>query len=411
MTHRHVSDHLSDLVERVLGDLEAGKVIAIEDDMDLEPLNLVGGGGGGGAGRGGGESSCRNGSPAWRRQPGPAAAAPAPQGMIAAYYYTAYTTIELFAASLGPKTKLKGLLEILSSASEFGDLPLRPGEEALVEKLLAHAPLALDKPAYGDPHTKVNALLQAHFSRGSLNPDLAADQARAVRAAARLLQAMVDVISSSGWLNPALAAMEMSQMVAQGLWQRDPPLLQLPHFTPALAARCTEAGVEGVFDLLEMEDGPRRELLQMSEPQLEDVARWCNRYPDVSLAFELAGGGEAVAGEPVSLSVSLEREGEGEVRPVDAPRFPGRKDENWWLVVGDPASNSLLAIKRVALQRRAKVRLDFAAPASAGTADLTLFFMCDSYLGCDQEFPLQLRVAPAPEGEGGEGEGAPMEAD
>lgn len=38
---------------------------------------------------------------------------------------------------------------------------------------------------------------------------------------------MVDVISSSGWLNPALAAMELSQMVTQGLWERDSPLLQV----------------------------------------------------------------------------------------------------------------------------------------------------------------------------------------
>ena len=45
----------------------------------------------------------------------------------------AYTTIELFAASLGPKTKLRGLLEILSGASEFGDIPVRPGEEGLVQ--------------------------------------------------------------------------------------------------------------------------------------------------------------------------------------------------------------------------------------------------------------------------------------
>lgn len=36
--------------------------------------------------------------------------------------------------------------------------------------------------------------------------------------------------------------------------------------------------------------------------------------------------------------------------------FPGRKDENWWLVVGDTASNSLLAIKRVTLQVRAAGR-------------------------------------------------------
>jgi hypothetical protein len=44
------------------------QVIAIEDEMDLSPLNL---------------------------------------GMIASYYYITYTTIELFANSLTPKTKVR----------------------------------------------------------------------------------------------------------------------------------------------------------------------------------------------------------------------------------------------------------------------------------------------------------------
>ncbi len=55
----------------------------------------------------------------------------------------------------------QGLLEILSSASEFDDLAIRPGEEEAVRKLLMHAPVAVDKPRYTDPHTKANALLQA----------------------------------------------------------------------------------------------------------------------------------------------------------------------------------------------------------------------------------------------------------
>ena len=36
--------------------------------------------------------------------------------------------------------------------------------------------------------------------------------------------------------------------------------------------------------------------------------------------------------------------------PFSPARYPGRKDENWWLVVGDTAGNGLLAIKRVTLQ-------------------------------------------------------------
>lgn len=80
--------------------------------------------------------------------------------MVAAYYYIAYTTIELFASSLTAKTKIKGLLEIVSAASEYDSMAVRPGEEALVQKLLHHAPVALSNPKYSDPHTKVNALLQ-----------------------------------------------------------------------------------------------------------------------------------------------------------------------------------------------------------------------------------------------------------
>ena len=68
-------------------------------------------------------------------------------------------------------------------------------------------------------------------------------------------------------------------------------------------------------------------------------------------------------------------------------RYPGRKDENWWLVVGDSKANTLLAIKRVALQRKARVKLDFVAPAAQGNHHLTLYFMCDSYMGCDQVLP------------------------
>lgn len=54
MSHRHLSDHLSELVENTLHDLEQSKCISIEDEMDVAPLNL---------------------------------------GMIAAYYYINYTTI------------------------------------------------------------------------------------------------------------------------------------------------------------------------------------------------------------------------------------------------------------------------------------------------------------------------------
>eukprot|EP00983_Pelagomonas_calceolata_P114795 1160128-Pelagomonas_calceolata.AAC.15 len=79
----------------------------------------------------------------------------------------------------------------------------------------------VDSAKFTDPHTKVNALLQAHFSRTNITGDLSQDQRAVVPEAVRLLQAVVDVVASSGWLSPALVAMEMSQMVVQALAHPD----------------------------------------------------------------------------------------------------------------------------------------------------------------------------------------------
>ncbi|WIA19957.1 hypothetical protein OEZ85_005838 [Tetradesmus obliquus] len=363
---RHISEHLSDLVENTVNDLANSKVIAVEDEMDLSPLNL---------------------------------------GMIASYYYITYTTIELFANSLTPKTKVKGLLEIVAAASEFDTLPVRPGEENAVERLIKHAPVAVDRPKFADPHTKVNALLQAHFSRERLGGDMGNDARTAVREASRLLQAVVDVVASSGWLHPALAAMEMCQMVVQGQWEKDSPLLQLPHFTPALAAAAGAKDVSTVFDLVEMDDEERRELLQLSDRQLDEVTAVCNRYPDISVTTELPDGPDVAAGDSVTLIVNLDREMEEdatELGPVHAPRFPGVREEGWWLVVGNPKANKLLGIKRVSFGKSQRVKLAFDAPAEVGVSKLTLFFMCDSWLGCDQEYEVELNVGEAAEGSGSE---------
>lgn len=64
---------------------------------------------------------------------------------------------------------------------------------------------------------------------------------------------------------------------------------------------------------------------------------------------------------------------------------------------------SLVTIKRLTLQSKAKVKLEFPAP-KPGEHKYMLYFMCDAYVGCDQEYSFTLRVR-----EGREGEGAAME--
>ncbi|KAH9677826.1 DExH-box ATP-dependent RNA helicase DExH12 [Citrus sinensis] len=364
VSHRHLSDHLSELVENTISDLEATRSIIMEDDMDLCPSNY---------------------------------------GMIASYYYISYKTIECFSSSLTSKTKMKGLLEVLASASEYAQLPIRPGEEELVRRLINHQRFSFANPKCTDPHVKANALLQAHFSARHMEGNLKLDQEKVLLSASRLLQAMVDVISSNGWLSLALLAMEVSQMVTQGMWEHDSMLLQLPHFTKDLAKRCQEnpgRSIETVFDLLEMEDDERRELLQMSDVQLLDIARFCNRFPNIDMSYKVQDSENVRAGgEDTTLQVVLERDlgGRTELGPVYSNRYPKAKEEGWWLVVDDAKTNQLLAIKRVSLQRKSRAKLDFAAPVEGGKKTYTLDFMCDSYMGCDQEYSFTVDVKEAGE--------------
>jgi len=46
-----------------------------------------------------------------------------------------------------------------------------------------------------------------------------------------------------------------------------------------------------------------------------------------------------------------------------------------------------------------QTKLDFTVPSSPGQHSLTLYFMCDSWLGCDQEYEIELKVAEAMDAE------------
>jgi pre-mRNA-splicing helicase BRR2 len=208
-----------------------------------------------------------------------------------------------------------------------------------------------------------------------------------------LLSASVDVLSSEGHLN-AMSAMEMSQMVVQAMWDRDSPLKQIPHFEPEVVEACNTAGVNDVFEFMEAMDpsenpnyGKLVQAMGLSNGQLADAARFTNeRYPNVELNFELEDPDNVVSGAASILNVSVEREIEEDEEPnltVHAPFYPAEKTENWWLVVGEESTKSLLAIKRVTIARALKTKLELVVP-TPGKHSLTLFLMSADYVGVDQ---------------------------
>lgn len=378
VSHRHLSDYLSELVESTLADLVESKCVVVEEDeITLTALNL---------------------------------------GMISAYYDVDHFTIRLFSLSLTATTKLRGLLEILTSATDFDSVEIRKSDVTggVLSQLYHSSPVPPQTPFKPtDPHLKTRLVLQSHFSRLQLPTELHRDLMDLIPSTVPLLYATVDILSSHGWLSPAIAAMELCQMIVQALWSdRDSPLKQIPFFDSARVTRAKDQGVESVFDLMECEDEIRDTILKdLSESQISQVAEVVNRYPSIDLEFELESD-DAVdtatvpderkliglsGPSSVTLNITLARDAASPSLPVPAPFYPKTKDEGWWLVVGKADSRQLLSIKRLTLLSRYACRLEFDATESGL---YKLYLMCDSWIGCDQEFEFEVLMDSAQEQDG-----------
>lgn len=364
-THEGLSNYMSDLVETTLRELSESKIIEFdEDDGSVAPQNAA---------------------------------------MIAAYYNISYITMQTFLLSLSARTKLKGIMEIVTSATEFESIQIRRHEDGLLRRIYDRVPVKMSEPVYDSPHFKSFVLLQSHFSRMQLPIDLAKDQEVLLSRVLSLLSAMVDILSSEGHLN-AMSAMEMSQMIVQGMWDRDSPLKQIPHFSPEVVKVANEFGIKDIFDFMEAMNPDENvdynklvKRLGLSQNQLAQAANFTNdKYPDLELEHEVLDEGEIRAGEPAYLNIKIARNLEEEDGDYDstvhAPFYPSKKMENWWLVVGDEKTKSLLAIKRVTIGRELNVRLEYTVP-SPGEHDLKLFLMSDSYVGVDQEREFSVTAA------------------
>ena len=138
-------------------------------------------------------------------------------------------------------------------------------------------------------------------------------------------------------------------------------MLQIPHFTSEMVQRLAKLKdpVTSVYGVLEMEDEDREEALQLSERQMSDVATFCNAYPSIDMSFQTDVGDEVEAGDLVTVSVLLQRDVDEDddeemtnLGKVISSRYPHKKTESWWLVVGDSNNNTMHTIKRVPWARR-----------------------------------------------------------
>jgi hypothetical protein len=145
--------------------------------------------------------------------------------------------------------------------------------------------------------------------------------------------------------------------------------------------------------------------------------------PLLNVQLAIAGDGKLLPGDTVQIRVTLDRQFyAGGPTSVDerrrqydgrafTPHFPKTQYESWWLVLGDPRTDDVLALKRINFQqvdnrpsgtgRPSKQRtigttlssiLSFEAPDQPGDHPFALFIISDGYLGLDQQLDVSVSV-------------------
>jgi len=268
-------------------------------------------------------------------------------------------------------------------------------------------------PDFLSPQTKTFVLLSAHFRREPLSVDLQTDLALILPIAMRLIRGLVDVLASSGWLSPVLAAMQLAQMTVQALQTTDSTLLQLPHINKNHVQIMNKHKIEDVFSLLdafsedEIKDKVLAEL-NFSENQIEDIATACNQYPVMTVTYKLNETETtndtfllSADSKTAVLNVSIERDADEEDLNalVTARYYPADKSPEWWLVVGAVETKSVLVIRKASLNKSTldvNLDLDFdqlmKSLGDKTDLKLQLFVIPDSYLGCDQVYDFSIKI-------------------
>jgi len=82
--------------------------------------------------------------------------------------------------------------------------------------------------------------------------------------------------------------------------------------------------------------------------------------------------------------INLKRTNKPNKQRVLISHFPKAKEASWFLIVGNPKNNDIVALKRVNFNRYTSKNLSVALPNDFWEEKLELYLMSDSYIGLDQ---------------------------
>ncbi|KAJ1844799.1 secretory subunit [Coemansia sp. RSA 2708] len=364
-------------------------------------------------------------------------------------------TMSTFFKNIREHISQRNLIELLTAATEFieEDLKYRPSDEAalkaLSEKIRRVSQVyALDlftpsKKFNSKDSWKANILLHAHFFRVSVDSvELADQQQQVVMTALTLVhRGLLQISTTHNWYICSTLLMNISQMLVQGVYCYDAPLIQLPGITwenqPTIFK---ENKLYSNHQLMRLPAAEQRQALsQLNDKQFEEAIQAAKMIPRLEIARVLLtvvgdkaitpasivtlivklrianapnkivprGKGVAVADiEDIAdddtaaienfVSDYAKREKETKQAAPEAycPYFAGRKDSQWWLSFANYQSGKLVVppVRISDLASERVVVLQFQAPPQKETYRFHLSVKSDSYIGSDVMQEVQMTV-------------------
>mmetsp|Transcript_2646 Transcript_2646/g.4510 ORF Transcript_2646/g.4510 Transcript_2646/m.4510 type:complete len:749 (+) Transcript_2646:96-2342(+) len=311
--------------------------------------------------------------------------------------------------------------ETLVCAMEFIIMPT-PAEQTMAiddlrKSILRVHPDLKDKAVFWKRKAsvlKAHMLILAHLERDAvpIPAALLADLKFVLQKSPILLEEMFKIASvprppyGYGWLTPAIAVLEMQQCLAQAMSMSDRRpqgrpadattlLLQLPHFNQDVVKKLKRRKVNSSKELSDLLGSERTDALLsagLSATAADEVATFLSVLPTVHAraGFEMEGEEEImeqdiakckvrlVITRPTHASSTFEPPAKGKSVSAYTPNFVYPREENWYVMLADPATNSLMGHVRVSLAeaetvgaRRPELVEEWAALPAVGSASST----------------------------------------
>uniref|UniRef100_A0A914P3C1 Helicase C-terminal domain-containing protein n=1 Tax=Panagrolaimus davidi TaxID=227884 RepID=A0A914P3C1_9BILA len=349
---------------------------------------------------------------------------PTVYGRICSNYYLEHLTIRHFIEKLQSGLNVKELLKILADCPEYAVIPVRHNEESIQESLNRILPIPLPKSTeFDSPHVKVFLLYQAHFTQfNGLSADYITDLRSIIDACIRILQAMLDICITNGWLDSSISTVILLQQIIQGRWYWDHPLMALPalidHSVDGIGPYLTIPQLQAQYDIDKKDRKLNHQEITkitkeitsctiLDEKEAKQIVEALCHWPILTIKSSTMQNGlkecpinlDNLNAQPIQLEpfkrykLRLKIQMLGPNKVTFAPRFHKEKTASWIILIGNKETNKIHGFTKCSpIEGSRDLRINFTSPSMPGNYTLTVFILSDSYLGIDQEYAIRCKV-------------------